>query len=91
LRAEPGTVSSAHRKSKDAGLPDKHRRDPHKPGESPALQQTVVAAAKEFQQAEVSEDLQLLADFVADVSAFFGVRRLDAAFPSGRAAPYTSR
>jgi hypothetical protein len=24
-------------KSEDAGLPDKNRRDPHKPGESPAL------------------------------------------------------
>ena len=90
MRAEPGTVSSAHRKSKDAGLPDKHRRDPHKPGESPALQQTVVAAAEEIEQAEVAEDFEL-PDFVADVSAFFGVRRLDAAFPSGRAAPYTSR
>ena len=47
---------------------------PPKPGERPALQlplaQSVGAGAKELEEAEVAEDLELLAYFVADVGVF---------------------
>ena len=38
----------ARDKRKDAGLPDQNRRDPHKPGESPPLQQQKKKARARF-------------------------------------------
>src|SRR5258708_40336865 len=35
---ERGEMNSPLQEDQDAGLPDKNRQDPHKPGESPALQ-----------------------------------------------------
>ncbi|HEV2490488.1 MAG TPA: hypothetical protein VGT03_11810 [Candidatus Acidoferrales bacterium] len=37
-------------------------------GVNPPLREAVVAGAEELEEAEVSEDLELLADFVADVA-----------------------
>ena len=74
---------------KDAGLPDKNRRDPHKPGESPALQrkdsgsarrivvlEAIRAGGEEFEEIEVAEDLELLADLAAQPKIAVPLKRV---------------
>ncbi len=57
-QSKSGEMNSPLQEDQDAGLPDKNRQDPHKPGESPALQNRRADGALQLRKRRQAAALQ---------------------------------